>query len=301
MIYLPWVQKEKRPATYNGYYRIWHGHLKQQIGTRRRLNDYEPFYATEFLTALAAKLGKNALSHVRAVMSSLFAHAVATGHLTMNPVHGAKILAAPKPSKPTDHYTIEEMRAVLAALDSDEFAQQHSVMTLAFYGLRRSEISGLRWDDINLESSNLWVRRSAWNGKANDAAKNTKSVGEVTLGSNAVKSLARWQRLSVSQKGFVFENANGNPLELGTYGYRSLAPLFKHLGLEWKAFNSGRRGVETELGRYTNGNSQITSHHLRHSKEVADRKYFKPLPDETKKAVLAFDASLADVSRQQVQ
>jgi hypothetical protein len=47
------------------------------------------------------------------------------------------------------------------------------------------------------------------------------------------------------------------------------------------------------MQRYTNGNSQITSHHFGHSKEVADANYIKPLPDETRKAVLAFDAGLA--------
>ena len=47
------------------------------------------------------------------------------------------------------------------------------------------------------------------------------------------------------------------------------------------------------MQRHTNGNSQITSHHFGHSKEVADAHYTKPLPEETKKAALALDAAVA--------
>ena len=60
-----------------------------------------------------------------------------------------------------------------------------------------------------------------------------------------------------------------------------------------EGYHSGRCEAETEMQRYTNGNSQITSHHFGHSKEVADAHYTKPIPDETKKAALAFDAALA--------
>ena len=93
---------------------------------------------------------------------------------------------------------------------------------------------------------------------------------------------------------YVFENEAGNPLDLGQYSHRVLIPTLESRGIDcWKSYHSGRRGAETEMQRYTNGNSQITSHHFGYSKEVADAHYTKPLPDETKKAALAFDAALA--------
>jgi hypothetical protein len=48
------------------------------------------------------------------------------------------------------------------------------------------------------------------------------------------------------------------------------------------------------MNRYTNGNSQITSHHFGHMKAVADAHYIKPLPEETKVAALALDATLRE-------
>src|SRR3954469_20474553 len=65
-------------------------------------------------------------------------------------------------------------------------------------------------------------------------------------------------------------------------------------GLEWKGYYGGRRGAETEMNRYTHGNSQITSHHFGHTKAVADAHYIKPIPEETKIAALALDSTIRE-------
>jgi hypothetical protein len=70
--------------------------------------------------------------------------------------------------------------------------------------------------------------------------------------------------------------------------------MFKAYGLEWKGYYGGRRGAETEMNRYTNGNSQTTSHHFGHTKAVADAYYIKPIPEETKIAAHALDNTLGE-------
>ena len=59
----------------------------------------------------------------------------------------------------------------------------------------------------------------------------------------------------------------------------------------------GRRGAETAMNGFTNGNSQVTSHHFGHSKAVADDYYIKPLPAETRIAALGLDSALAETIR----
>src|SRR5436853_5038896 len=83
---------------------------------------------------------------------------------------------------------------------------------------------------------------------------------------------------------YLFENSALHPLDLGAYSVRVLRPLFEKHGLQWKGFHAGRRGAETEMNRFTNGNSQITAHHFGHTKAVADAHYVFELPDETVKA-----------------
>jgi len=48
-VYFPWVKEQKRPATYNGYHKIWKGHLHAHFGSSF-LHEYKPYQATQFLT-----------------------------------------------------------------------------------------------------------------------------------------------------------------------------------------------------------------------------------------------------------
>ena len=170
--------------------------------------------ATEFLGSLAraGRLNRTSISHVRAVMSGIFAHAVASGHIAMNPVRDSKLLNKPKKeTEKTESYTVDEMAAILNALDYDATAREHAIMSLAFAGLRPGEIMGLKWTDIDFDNGSLWVLRSAWRGKANESPKNAASVRQVTLGSIATASLSRWQRLKPkSINGYAFENEKGS-------------------------------------------------------------------------------------------
>jgi hypothetical protein len=54
-------------------------------------------------------------------------------------------LADPRSLRKTQHYSVDEMRATLAALDKDSTAREHAVMVLSFDGLSRGEIGGLQW------------------------------------------------------------------------------------------------------------------------------------------------------------
>jgi len=83
-------------------------------------------------------------------------------------------------------------------------------------------------------------------------------------------------------------------LDLYKLAREIIRPALATMGIEWKGYYGGRRGAETEMNRYTNGNSQLTAHHFGHTKEVADSHYIKPLPDETRIAALALDAAIGD-------
>lgn len=108
----------------------------------------------------------------------------------------------------------------------------------------------------------------------------------------------KFQESWPSSSGFVLGNGSGHPLEVGQVATRIVRPTLERLGLEWKGYHAGRRGAETEMNRYTNGNSQITMHHFGHTKKVADSHYVKPLPEETRRASLLLDGALASGGQQ---
>jgi integrase len=297
-VYLPWVLRERKPATYNGYKILWNGRLHDHFGDKR-LFDYQPYHATEFLTALAEEgMGRYAVSHIRALMSGIFAHAVALGHLRVNPIHDCKLLKAPKAPGEGQHYTIEEMKAILAGLRNEP--QALVAMSLAFIGLNRAEIRGVKWEDVDTVNGLIHVHRSVW-GKdhVSEGGKSERRKRDVSIGPLLGSILEQFRAAVPSKTGYLLENSANNPLELGQYSTRTLRPLFKKLGLKWKGYHAGRRGAETAMAKYVNGNPQITAHHFGHSMEVAMEHYIKPVPEETRRAALALDGELSANKGQQ--
>jgi integrase len=236
-------------------------------------------------------MGRYAVGHVRSLMSGIFAHAVALGYLAMNPIHDCKVLVAAKAPRETPHYTITEMLSVLAALAPEPAARV--AMALAFIGLRPSEIRGLRWDDV--DSGVLHIRRSAWRSTIREGGKGKNSVRDVTLGPAVADILEVYRRSQPPKLGFVLQNTAGRPLDLDALARDVIRPMLTTTGIVWKGYYGGRRGAETEMNRYTNGNSQVTAHHFGHTKQVADAHYIKPLPDETRIAALELDRALSGV------
>ena len=291
-VYMPWVRANKQASTINGYEKLWKKHLKGHFGNML-LSDYQPRHATALLSKLAEKqLGLNAVKHVRSLMSGIFQHAAALGYTSTNPVHFAKVLVTPRAPKATPHYTIMEMASALTVLQGQTHGRV--AMALAFIGLRPSEIKGLKREDIDLGTGVLRVCRSAWRSSINEGGKGKNSVRDVTLGSTVLDILKEHMEAERSQRGFLLENSLGMPLDLDALARDVIRPMFAASGLEWKGYYGGRRGAETEMNRYTNGNSQITSHHFGHTKAVADAHYIKPIPEETKLAALALDSTLRE-------
>ena len=281
-VYLPWAAANKRPATFDGYRKMWNKHLKTHFG-KLLLTQYAPHHATDFLTGLAQrKMGRYALSHIRALMSGIFSHAVARGYLQLNPIHGAQILAKVKAPGEQKHYTVPEMRAILKALQDEP--QALAAMALAFVGVCRGEMRGLKWEDFDPAGA-VFVRRSVWGkDKVSDGGKTEKRVRRIRIGPGLVDILENLRTWRPSINGWILENSAGNPLDVSQHGERVIRPKFEKAGLEWKGYHSGRRGAETEMMQFTNGNAQITAPYFGHSQETALRHYAQGLPDATENA-----------------
>jgi len=253
--------------------------------------DYQPHHASVYLSHLAPTMTRNSLSHVRALMSAIFEQAWARGHATENPIKAAKVFNAAKPAEETPRYTVAEMAAIHNALRDEPMAQLF--MRLCFDGLRPSETRAIRWEGVVTTNGILHVRRSAWRLTINEKCKTRKSQRTITIGSTLCAMLDVFRESHPSIKGYVFENERNKPLEPTALSSRVIRPALEAAGVEWKGFYAGRPGAETEMNRTTSGNSQITSHHFGHTKQVADSDYIKPLPDMTAVAANELDRALS--------
>ena len=250
-VYLPFAKENLRLSTVKGYEKIWEQHLNPHFGTLR-LRSYTTVMGSEFLTALAKKFGRNTLQHIRSLASGLFAHAVNRGRLQSNPWREVKILGRVKQAEQTEHYTLQEIQDILAALEDSPDGQ--CVMALAFFlGLRPSELIALRWEDFSdnkVQISRAFVRSQI------GPTKTPASVASLPVIEPVLSILKRWHEKSgCPSEGWLFPKKGTDKIPAGIVGVtrRAILPALEKKGITWKGIYSARRGAATMLVDLTKG------------------------------------------------
>lgn len=102
----------------------------------------------------------------------------------------------------------------------------------AFSGLRKSEIQGLRWED--LKGNELHVQRTAWRTTyVDEQLKTEASRGAVPVIPELAKYLEE-HRNGCPADGFIFTGAKmGRPLDLHNLANRVIRPALKKKGVPW--------------------------------------------------------------------
>ncbi|EMF50602.1 site-specific integrase [Streptomyces bottropensis] len=131
-------------------------HLIPGLGAHR-LDRLKPEHIEVFYAKMQANGSKPATAHqVHRTLRTALNEAVRRGHLGKNPVQLAK---APKTGEyEVEPYTVQEVQRLLKAADQHRNSARWAV-ALAL-GLRQGEVLGLRWEDVDLDSGFLIVRRS---------------------------------------------------------------------------------------------------------------------------------------------
>ena len=163
--YLPVARVHVRRITYSGYKTIYDVHIANRPEADHRLWEFSTVEVQALLHAVAAAkdLTGMTLKHIKAFLSGVFRQAIEMGYYRgANPVHEARLPWKARPSADTYAYSLEEIRTILSRLPLPARAM---FAVASFAGLRRSEIAGLEWTDI--EGDRLWVRRSVVAGLEN--------------------------------------------------------------------------------------------------------------------------------------
>jgi integrase len=128
-------------------------------------------------------------------------------------------------------------------------------------GAREGELLGLRWDDLDLASEAMQIRRTitrmVHKGFTASEPKSAKSRRRVHLSQLATEALKRQRirqneaRLAAgpawSEQGWVFCNAVGKPIEVGNMIRRSFRPLLAKAGLPIMKFHELRHSAASLL------------------------------------------------------
>jgi integrase len=239
-----WEARGLRGSTRYGYEKIWEIYVKPELG-HLRLRAITTPMVTAFLTRLASKLGRNSLSHARALLSAMYAFAVSAGAVSTSPVAGAKILAQVRKPKEQKFYSIDQARALLKALEPRPEAKLIFCLSY-FMGLRPSEVFGLRFEDFKdgrLHLKRSLVRRQLGELKTEGSASSLLVIQPVT------EALEAWRASRGNpDQGWVFKSQAGDrPVTSESFCKHVLKPLVDKAGLEWLGLYACRRSVGTVL------------------------------------------------------
>jgi integrase len=176
----------------------YEGYLKKWILPRWRVCRLTDIKATEvekWLKSLCfpktgVPLARGSRAKIRNIMSALYSHAIRWEWTEKNPITSVRQSA--KRQKAPDVLTPEEIMAFLKELPDP---LRTMVELDAFTGLRRGELIGLRWQDVDFENLVLHIRRSVV-AMVEGAPKTEASLKDIPLDAQTAESLWAWKLLS---------------------------------------------------------------------------------------------------------
>jgi integrase len=104
-------------------------------------------------------------------------------------------------------------------------------------GMRRGELLGLRWEDIDLEGHRIFVRRALWRGKF-VTPKSRRSRRTIDLAPTLRAALAKFP--SRFQGGLVFCSPDGEPINPDAFAQRDWARALRRAELRRIRFHDLR-------------------------------------------------------------
>ncbi len=242
-----------KPQVIREYRRTLKNHVLDELGSHRlsdiRRGDLQALVDRLLGKGRSGSTVRNVLMPIRVI----YRHALERDEVAVNPTSGLRL---PNGHKPRERAaTATEAAALLAALSDTD----RPIYATAFYaGLRRGELRGLRWDDVDLASGVIHIRRG-WDEVAGEIAPKSKK-GNRTV---PITALLR-DHLTVLK---ASSGRSGNDFVFGAHPDRPFAPSYirKRAAATWKTENKKRTEGAEKSGQKPVLLVPIGLHECRHT------------------------------------
>lgn len=266
-----------RPNTLAGYKNNIKNHIIPHIGNVP-LRQVTPERLDKLFVELSEKgLSQSSLRYVRRILSVAFEHARKYRYIETNPARDI-ITRFGKQGKTPDPYTVEQMKALLDHIEDNQWAL--IIVLGGLYGLRISEILGLRWKNVDLTDGTFSVVEQM----PSRLPKGTVRVEEMAPVKSCERTLpitkvtdvyferqAELQRQQKAQQGEYIDNdlviakPNGVPEHRERIS-RQFKELLERLGMPHMRFHDLRHAAATNMHELTGDFftvAQILGHSLK--------------------------------------
>ena len=202
---------------------------------------------------LNSGLAPRTVQYIHTTLHKALKQAVMDGLIPRNVTDAVKAPQAHK--KEVKPLTPTEVKALLCAASGDRLEALYIVAIHT--GLRRSELLGLKWTDVDLDTKTLSVQRSLDKDGSFNPPKRNKSQRTVKLTGQAVEAFKGHRARQNEEQlrlgslwedyGLVFPNQVGKPMNADNLYHRGFRPLLKRAGLSGFTFHSLRHTCATLL------------------------------------------------------
>jgi integrase len=150
-----------RPATFRRYSDLMRKHVLPMLGSVRLTKLGTPHLQRLYAELLESGLSPTTVHHIHVTLHGALKQALRWGMIDRN---STELIDPPRRTQPeTQTWSLEESQMVLAAGDQTNLGALWRLALLT--GMRRGEILGLKWEDIDFKSGTLSVRRTLSRGR----------------------------------------------------------------------------------------------------------------------------------------
>ena len=297
-----------RPRTYEGYAMIVEKHLIPGLGrivlTQLQPAEIQKCYAKALENGRSD--GKGGLSartvkHHHRVLSEALVYAVRMNRVVKNV---AQAVVPPRPVS-QEMNTLDEV-GVDALLDAARATPYYHLFHLALYtGLRRSELLGLRWKDVDLYLANLSVTQVMHRLQGGQVVflepKTAKSRRQVALSPDAAIALRSHRGQQEHERAVIGLAVDGDSLVFARFDGSPLPPITINHAFGRIIKRAGLKGIRMHDLRHTHAtlmmkqgvNPKIVQERLGHSSiAVTMDIYSHVVPGMQEAAAMGFDQGL---------
>lgn len=308
LVYLPICLKVKRPATAQAYADAWKI-LKPHVPEKLALRDFGPKAGRDILHGLDQNRAKSSFTRLKYFLYGALEYAISQeiiGNGTSGWGNPMAHVEQPKGLDPVEKqpYSAEEIATMLRVV-TDQVART-MILVAALLGLRKSEIAGLCWEDIDEARQTIKVRRSIyWSRKPKlDAdgpceilrynvgqTKTKGSRAELPISPRVLTALLALKP-SPNATGWIFRKKG--PLDPANLVSYHIAPELAKAKIQWRGWHSFRHGVATLLDR-PDVTPKTAQQLMRHSNITTTLNVYTHADSKAaRKAAEALDAALAE-------
>ncbi len=214
--YLRFAEQDRgcKPSTVRGYRNAIKVHLLPVFGSMKlddiTVQEIERWRAGMSSVRVQRELSNKTKNNLLVLMHAIFRHAVKLYALPANPVASVDRFRV-RSSGDIQVFSPEEVWALVRAAGSE--ADAAIFLTAAFTGLRRGELLGLRWRDVDFAGSTIRVRASYAAGKL--TTPKSRKVRAVPMAPDVASALAKLgdRERFTGDDDFVFAGEVGPPLD----------------------------------------------------------------------------------------